>query len=507
MNKEADLLLKDYRIPGRKYLRLTAEHTFPSKKNPILRIFIDAQTVIKTEVRNEPARLIFPFENTGDIRFRFELNGVFKIPEDPRDLGIIVRDIDVVAPNEEKLIYGRGWYDWENGGSFRWAARKAQILIPSTILKKNRYLSFFAFTEVSDFSQTLRVDFEGKNLCEIPLIQNWNFYSVSLPNPAEFEMENVHEQPGPREVGFTLNELLPEKYKDNDPRELGIRFRNIDFHDDDLTHQDFLHFHKNILLNFHEMLEGKVKLESFPPYLGIDIYGRCNIKPPCVYCEWDWLKKAEGDNVDAVVDENTLAGYGPFFRSARNLVNCSIGEPLIHPRLGQIAELCEKNHKILEMATNGQALNEKTIPALVGKRIVLYVSLDAACKETYSKIRNDKWDSIIPNLTLLSQERKKAGNLPHLLMVFMPMRVNRDDLEDYFSLCQKIKADTLILRPLNFIYDPHIEVERSGYRFNYEDEFLSRQELTEVFRKCDEYSKKYDVPVGNQFDFGLDKER
>jgi hypothetical protein len=91
-------------------------------------------------------------------------------------------------------------------------------------------------------------------------------------------------------------------------------------------------------------------------------------------------------------------------------------------------------------------------------------------------------------------------------MIFMPMRVNRDDLEGYFHLCQKTEADTLVLRPLNFIYDCQIEVERGGYRFNYEREILSRKELEEIFEQCEEFSEKYHVLVGNQFDFGLKRE-
>lgn len=174
----------------------------------------------------------------------------------------------------------------------------------------------------------------------------------------------------------------------------------------------------------------------------------------------------------------------------------------MHPRFEQIVEHFTRHNKIMEISTNGQAFTKRTIQALVGKPIYLYISLDAATKETYAKIRNDRWETIIPNLVLLNEERKRKGNLPKIHMVFMPMRVNKNDLEDYFRLCQKIEADALILRPLLVLNKPKIAHERGGYLFDYKNELLSREELEEIFSECRTYSEKYGVPVANQFSFG-----
>lgn len=257
------------------------------------------------------------------------------------------------------------------------------------------------------------------------------------------------------------------------------------------------------MLNYEERKKGATELQSYPINLGIDLLARCNMKPPCVYCLWDWMKEEEEGHIETVVDEKTFEEYGPFFQSARLLINCSIGEPLLHPRFEQILEYCSKHNKIMEISTNGQAFTQRTIKALVGKPIYLYISLDAATKETYAKIRNDRWETIIPQLVLLNEERKKWGNLPKIHMVFMPMRVNKNDLEEYFRLCKKIEVDALILRPLLVLNKPKIEHERGGYLFNYKNELLSREELEEVFKECKVFSKKYGVPVANQFSFGM----
>jgi len=260
------------------------------------------------------------------------------------------------------------------------------------------------------------------------------------------------------------------------------------------------------MLNYREMTEGKTTLESAPLNLGIDIYGKCNISPHCVYCLWDSMKVLEGDNVDIPVDARTLEGYGTFFTSARTLVNCSFGEPLLHPKLSELLDFCARNKKIVELATNGQAFTERTIRALVGKPVYLYISLDAASKATYAKIRNDRWDEILPGLRKLGEERRKAGNLPRIFMVFIPMRVNRDDLEEYFKLCLIVGADALVLRPMLFLTKPDIVEERGGHVFDYAKEMLNRREVEEVIRKAGEFSKLYGVPLASQFDFGLMKD-
>ena len=88
----------------------------------------------------------------------------------------------------------------------------------------------------------------------------------------------------------------------------------------------------------------------------------------------------------------------------------------------------------------------------------------------------------------------------------MPMKVNKEDLEEYFRLCQRIEADALVLRPLLFLWNPKIEKDRGGYHFNYKDELLPRKELEEIFKQCELFSDQYGVPVANQFEFGTIKE-
>ena len=406
--------------------------------------------------------------------------------------------------SEDEFIFGKGWYEEERDdfSRFRWMSESAELKLPVDPASRCRYLVLPIFSEFRNFSQILTVRREGRVLAEIPLLDHWNYYGVRFVP----EGDSPAPEASPVILTLSLNKLFPVKYHSEDKRHLGVRVGPPEVHDDAELHRNLESFHGNAILNYREMTEGKTVLESYPLNLGIDIHGKCNISPHCVYCLWDYMKKLEGNNIDAPFDAGTLKAYGPFFSSARTLVNCSFGEPLLHPRFTELMDFCARNKKIVEIATNGQAFTERTIKALVGKPVYLYISLDAATKETYAKIRNDRWDEIIPGLRRLGEERRKAGNLPRIFMVFIPMRVNKDDLEEYFKLSLIVGADAVVLRPLLFMVDPEIVEVRGGYRFDYGNEMLNSREIEEVIHRAEEYSRKYGVPLASQFDFGLMKE-
>ncbi|MBN1272405.1 MAG: radical SAM protein [Candidatus Aminicenantes bacterium] len=499
MKKEGSCLVKNA-VPGC-YLEIEAGHPFAEAVSPILTVEGEGRNLGRRTVRPGIHRYIFPVEEsiTGfELKLILDKTFSYRDSGDSRDLGIQVGNISLQHVEETNVLYESGWQEAETNEffPFRWMEKEAVVFLPDGILRNTRYVSFPASSEYFDFTQKLTVSLDGSPLETRELLYKWNHYCLPLPVP---ESKSLHE------LRFSLNKVFPEKFHPGDSRKLGIRVGHPTFHNEEGELRNFRSFHQNALLNFQEMLAGKPKLSSFPLYLGVDLYGKCNMKPPCVYCLWDRIKKEEGMFTDTVVDEKTLDAYGPFFHRARTIVNCSFGEPLLHPRFKEILEFCEKNKKFLEISSNGQSLSERTINALAGKPVFLYVSLDAASKETYAKIRSEHWDPIIPHLEQLNRERKKKNNLPKIFMVFMPMEVNRHELEAYFRLCQKIEADALVLRPLNYLENPQIEAERGGYHFDYEKELLKREDIEKIIEQAENYSVIYNVPLANQFAFGTIK--
>ena len=498
-------------LPGHRdeelLLELILGHSFSIDNSPEYKIIVNNIELDRQKITSDRQKWLvvlppaeeFVIQLTSDKAFPVEVSG------DSRSLGIFVHDLTIHSPREDRIVLGEGWHEEESSEfyPFNWMEQRACLFLSSEFLTQNKYLSFYAFSEYANLSQELSISFRGRKLAAFPLLHKWNFYSLALP---QGESSRVKELIGWHELKFSLSKIFPPRYHPHDSRELGARFSWLAGHKDDDLHQKTSAFHQNARLNYQEMMAGKTKLTSFPLNLGIDLYARCNIKPPCVYCLWTDMKKLEGKYTRVNVDEKTLLGYGPFFTSARTLVNCSFGEPLLHPRLKEILELCARYRKFIEISTNGQAFTSEIIDALVGKPIFLYISLDAATRETYAKIRNDNWDSIIPRLVELNEKRKKFHYLPKIYMVFMPMKVNRDDLEEYFKLCRRIEADALVLRPLLYLYEPKIEAHRGGYHFIYKDELLPEEEIKKIIAEAQKLSKKYNIPLANQFEFGQRKE-
>jgi len=251
------------------------------------------------------------------------------------------------------------------------------------------------------------------------------------------------------------------------------------------------------------MLEGKSRLDSTPPTLGIDMYGVCNVKPPCVYCEWDISKEMEGDNVDAPFSRETLEDWGQTFSNSSTLVNCSIGEPFMMKNLDELFDIYGDGGKALEMTTNGQILTDRNIEKLLDREIDLYISLDAATPETYAQLRNDTLERILANLRRLIAAKGGRDGLPRVHLVFMPMKCNVHELEAFVELCADLEVDRLVLRPLNFSESISLKWERAGYVFDYPKELLPFEELIRVSSRAAQLCAEHDVPLSDQLDFGV----
>ena len=392
---------------------------------------------------------------------------------------------------------GEGWHGWEfqDPIPFQWMKREARITVPERVVGQRRFCVVPAYSDYRNLAQVLTITANGRVLVEQPLAHTWNYYSFALPVASS----------GSLEMSFALNKVIPAAHHPDDPRELGARLGPLTFHDDEQRHERARFFLENAILNAREMQSGATVLTSFPPSLGIDLYGKCNIKPPCVYCLWDFTKGFEGEDVNTVVDDRTLDGYGRFFDAARVVVNCSFGEPLLHPRLEEILDLLGRHNKVAEISTNGQVFTPAVVRTLAGRSVLLYVSLDAASAEVYGRLRNDRWHEVVSGLTFLREARRRANRLPKVYMVFMPMRANLHELEAYFRLCRMVEADALMLRPLNFVENAAIQQDRGGYHFDYSQEWLGQDEIRAVSLQCEEYGQRYEVTVHNQFEFGLPK--
>jgi MoaA/NifB/PqqE/SkfB family radical SAM enzyme len=408
----------------------------------------------------------------------------------PLALPQVDRELPLYLRTSAPVVFADGFYDEERHGldAFRWMRESGRLAFAPADVP--RFLEVWVLSEFHDLSQHLEVSC-GPVRERIPLLTGWG--RLSLPVPA-----------GTDHVAFTVNRIFPREYYPDDSRTLSVRMRPPLLHEDTDRHTHIRRQYANAVANTREMLEGRTALASTPPSLGIDLYGVCNVKPPCVYCEWDFAKALEGRHVDTPFTLDTLREWGPFFDNSVSLVNCSIGEPFMMKNIDELLDAFGNAGKVLEMTTNGQILTDRNIRTLLGRPIDLYVSLDAGTPDTYAKLRNQRFSTILENLRRLVEAKGGPGALPHVHLVFMPMRVNVGELEQFVRIAADLRVDRLVLRPLNYSDGIALDWERGGYRFEYQRELLPFEELVRVSGRAAELCRRYGVELADQMDFGGD---
>ena len=392
------------------------------------------------------------------------------------------------AATDAPVVFASGFYGHETDGyfDFRWMGLSGCLTFAPA--DSDRYLDLQVHSEFVDFSQELTLDAGGLE-ARFSLRKGWAPASVLIPA-------------GSGQVTLSVNKLFPAAYYPTDDRALAIRVRAPEFHVDAQRHRNIVVQHENLVANEREMVAGQPALASTPPRLGIDLYGVCNVKPPCVYCEWDHNKKLEGDQVDTPFTLETLREWGPFFDQSMSLVNCSIGEPFMMKNLDELLDAFGAGGKEVEITTNGQILTDRNIQRLIGRPINLYVSLDAGTPETYAKLRNNRFEPILKNLERLITAKGGPGRYPHIHLVFMPMKVNAHELEQFVEIAARLRVDLMVLRPLNYSEGAVLDWQRSGYRFEYQKELLPFDELVRVSGRAAALCERAGVPLADQMDFG-----
>lgn len=322
------------------------------------------------------------------------------------------------------VSFDEGFYDLEQDGldSFRWMGQSGGFAFDPDAA--DRYLELWVLSEFKDLSQRLTILTGGREQT-FELLHGWGRFSVVVPARAS-------------RVDLRVNKLFPRGYYPTDSRTLAVRVRPPLLHRDPDRHGHIAGQYGNAIANTREMLGGRTELASTPISLGIDLNGACNVKPPCVYCEWDFNKAQEGDHVDTPFNLDTLKELGPLFDNAVSFVNCSIGEPFMMKEFDDLLDVFGNTGKLLEMTTNGQILTDRNIQRLLGRNVDLYVSLDAGTPLTYARLRNDRFDAILRNLERLITAKGGPGRLPRVHLVFMPMRANVHELDQFVEICGEI---------------------------------------------------------------------
>jgi MoaA/NifB/PqqE/SkfB family radical SAM enzyme len=194
---------------------------------------------------------------------------------------------------------------------------------------------------------------------------------------------------------------------------------------------------ENLRLLEEEIRQKKTILVAQPRNFNLDLMGICNMRPPCAMCTlWE---NETGPRYHKGLSVEDVRAFGDAIRLAADVINCSIGEPLILPDLVPILRLFAEWEKPLGLNSNGLALT----PALTDKLapyfdyLTITFSLDAATRETYARVRGPHFERVIENIAYYCRSRREMhpeGPASKTAIVMMPMRVNRHEVADFVRL-------------------------------------------------------------------------
>jgi MoaA/NifB/PqqE/SkfB family radical SAM enzyme len=264
---------------------------------------------------------------------------------------------------------------------------------------------------------------------------------------------------------------------------------------------------QNKNLNEEELRAGKTILASKPLSFNLDLIGRCNMNPPCSMCTY--RRDTAGPRFHPGLTADDLRAFGEPIQLAWDVINCSIGEPLILKDLIPILELLAAWEKPIGLNSNGLALTpeltEKLVPFF--EILTIVFSVDAATPETYAKIRGDHFLKVIENIAHYCRRRREVipeGAASKTGLVMLPMRANRHEVSALIRLAAWLGVDVFELRSLNEI-EGDWKVTRDDFVFDYREQMLSNEELQEVFLEAEKTASECGLILDCQYQVSENK--
>jgi wyosine [tRNA(Phe)-imidazoG37] synthetase (radical SAM superfamily) len=255
-------------------------------------------------------------------------------------------------------------------------------------------------------------------------------------------------------------------------------------------------------LIFHpERVAGWLKGELiFPIYVEMSPSGACNHR--CVFCAFDFLGyKTRFHDADIIVGR-----LGEMARNGvKSVMFCGEGEPLLNPRIAEIAEGAKSAGIDVAFTTNASMLTESLAERLLPASSWIKTSCNGGGPDTYAMIHRtgkDEFERVIGNLKKAARLRAKNGWDCALGLQILLLPEVAPEITDLARMCRDIGLDYIVVKP----YSQSLKSSNRAYeKISYGEYGYLAQELaglnTDSFktffrsgamRKWDEKTRPYD---------------
>jgi MoaA/NifB/PqqE/SkfB family radical SAM enzyme len=182
-------------------------------------------------------------------------------------------------------------------------------------------------------------------------------------------------------------------------------------------------------------------------------------------------------------DLEFLKSLDSYLSVARQVNDSGYGEPPLNPDFAQIVDLLATDTRVFSFTSNGQTIGRKVREALLGRNVLLYVSIDSASAAGYARYRDHNFDRIIADLRTLCREKQLHGNLPQVTASFIVMHSNQHEIRDFIALMHSVGVDRVKLQALHredcMDLDGRVQ-QRGAFVFNYDQEIVPVAELDAI---------------------------
>ncbi len=201
---------------------------------------------------------------------------------------------------------------------------------------------------------------------------------------------------------------------------------------------------------------GRTKLDFPPTSLNLMMVDRCNSQ--CIMCGHDYLTCGSGEML--TLDRMQRICNHLDMRQVIDITYGGGGEPFLNPELPDIAEYIRKEHPTVRhmVISNFIAVQEKTLRRMLASGVHFLVSINAASRETFRTISGrDAFESVTEGLRLLVRLRRELRVPIEILVSFILMRRNINQLNDFIRLAADLGVDGVRL--------PYLRVYPESHRF------------------------------------------
>lgn len=204
----------------------------------------------------------------------------------------------------------------------------------------------------------------------------------------------------------------------------------------------------------------------YPVYMEISPVGICNHR--CTYCAVDFVGYQNRALDKEILKErlSEMASLG-----IRGIMYAGEGEPLLHKNISEIVQFTKKVGIDVAITTNGVLLKGEVADSLIGNATWIKVSMDAATRETYSKIHRtkpDDFDRVIKNISDAVKIRKERGYRCTIGLQLLLLPENLNEVIPLANTAKAIGVDYLVVKP----YSQHPLSHTTEYKEIRYDQYL-----------------------------------